>query len=118
MAVPGVNRPRVSDHPPQIRSWPSGHSGSSRRVMREAGAGEQLDPVAEGAVVLDVRHLAGVVVDLDVRRPVPVGLARQQPLLGRVVGEHPPGRVGDREREPAAGPEHPGRLRHGDVEAR
>ena len=44
-----------------------------------------------------------VVVDLDVRRPVPVGLRRRQSVLGRVVGEHPPGRVGDREREAPAG---------------
>ena len=34
-AVPGVSRPRVSDHPPQIRSWPSGHSGSIRSVIRK-----------------------------------------------------------------------------------
>ena len=29
IAVPGVSRPRVRDQPPQTRSWPSGHSGSS-----------------------------------------------------------------------------------------
>ena len=76
----------------------------------EAGAGQQRDPVAERAVVLDVGHDAGGVVDLDVRRPVPVGLAGRQAGLAGVVGEHPPGRVGDREREPAAGAQHPGRL--------
>ncbi len=31
-AVPGVTRPRTADQPPQIRSCPSGHSGSSRVV--------------------------------------------------------------------------------------
>ncbi len=33
IAVPGVSRPRVPDQPPHTRSWPSGHSGSSRSVM-------------------------------------------------------------------------------------
>ena len=116
IAVPGVSRPRTADQPPQTRSCPSGHSGSSRSVSSEAGAGQQADPVAERAVVLDVRHPPGGVVHLDVRRPVPVGLARHQPALAGVVGEHPPRRVGDREREPAARSQHPGDLGDGDVD--
>ena len=74
-------------------------------------------PVAEGAVVLDVRHLAGLVVDLDVGPAVPVALAGDQPGLARVVGEHPARRVGDREGEPSARAQHPRRLgdRIGDV---
>ena len=102
-----MSRPRVLDQPPQTRSWPSGHSGSTQVDQREAVPGQQPDPVAERPVVLDVRHLAGRVVDLDVRRAVPVGLARDQPRLAGVVGEHPAGRVGDREGEPPARPQHP-----------
>ncbi len=30
MAVPGISRPRSGLHPPQVRSFPSGHSGSTR----------------------------------------------------------------------------------------
>ena len=59
-------------------------------------------------MVLDVPRLAGLVVHLDVRRAVPVGLRGDQPLLARVVGEHPARRVGDREREPASRAQHPG----------
>ena len=33
IAVPGVSRPRIPDQPPHTRSWPSGHSGSSRSVI-------------------------------------------------------------------------------------
>ena len=80
-------------------------------VREDEPAGvEQPYPVAERAVVLDVGHLPARVVDLDVGGAVPVGLAGGQPGLAGVVGEHPPGRVGDRERQPAAGPGHPGHL--------
>ena len=73
-------------------------------------AGEQRDPVAQGPVVLDVGHRAGAVLHLDVRRAVPVGLRGGQPVRARVVGEHPPRRVRDREREAAAAAQHPGGL--------
>jgi len=62
-------------------------------------------------VVLDVRHGAGLVVDLDVRRAVPVGLAGHQTLLAGVVGEHPARRMRDGERQPAARAGHAGDLR-------
>ena len=85
IAVPGVKRPRTPDHPPQTRSWPSGHSGSSRSVSRNPLPASSETQSPERAVVLDVRHLAGRVVHLDVRRPVPVGLAGDQarPRRGR-----------------------------------
>ena len=76
-------------------------------------AGQHGDPVAERAVVLDVGHHAGLVVDLDVGTPVPVALAGHQSCLARVVGEHPARRVGDREREAAARSQHAGRLGDG-----
>ena len=87
--------------------------GLEQGVDDEAVAREQADPVAERAVVLDVRHVAGLVVDLDVGPAVPVALAGQQPGLAGVVGEHPPGRMGDGEGEPATRPQHPRRFGDG-----
>ena len=116
MAVPGVSRPRVRDQPPQTRSWSSGHSGSSRWVMREAVGGEHAHPVGQRAMVLDVRHDAGLVVHLDVGRAVPVGLGGGQAGLVGVVGEGPARRVRDGEGEPAARPQHPRVLRDAGLE--
>ena len=78
--------------------------------QRHPGTGQQPHPVTDGAVVLDVADRAARVVDLDVRRAVPVGLRGHQAALAGVVREHPPGRVGDREGEPAPGHQQPGHL--------
>ena len=68
-------------------------------------------------MVLDVGDDPARVVDLHVGRAVPVGLRRRQAGLARVVGEHPPRRVGDGEGEATARPQHTGHLgdRHVDV---
>ena len=84
---------------------------------RKPCAGEQAHPVAEGAVVLDVRDDAGLVVDLDVRRPVPVGLRRRSARAspGSSGNIHRVGWVTENANRPP-GPQHPGRLRDGVVD--
>ena len=109
--MPGISRPRSGDHWPHSRSWPAGHSGSTRSSSTRPARHEVAHPVAEGPVVLDVDR-AAVLVLLDVRRAVEVALLHGQPARARVVREGPPGRVRDREDQPAARPQHPGDLAH------
>ncbi len=68
-------------------------------------------PGRRRAVVLDVGRLA-VRVGLDIGGPVEVRHRDGQAAGLRVVGEGPPEGVGGGEDEPAAGPQHPGRLAH------
>src|SRR6185436_3131042 len=77
----------------------------------EAGRHQFTDPVADGAVLLDVGGRAGLVV-LDVRTPVEVRVHGDEAALARVVQEDPAHRVGDREHPAPARLQHPEDLPH------
>ena len=66
IAVPGSRAPRTGPHPPQVRSCPAGHSGSTSRSRTKPGGDELADVVAERPVVLGVQHAARLA-DLGVR---------------------------------------------------
>ena len=71
-------------------------------AQHEAGLEGSRDPVAQGAMLLDVAGHAGAVL-LDVRAAVEVRVDRLEALLARLVEEDPAHRVGDREVPRAAG---------------
>ena len=110
IAVPGMSRPRSGDQPPHGCSLPSGHSGSTRSTSTSPAADDLAHPVAEGAVVLDVGRPRPSSSCSTYGRAVEVRVARRRARRARVVGEGPAHRVGRREDEPPAGPQHPGRL--------
>src|SRR5690606_4945507 len=91
---------RAGEEPPAQRAPLLPHPFLAFRPLRlhqvdqhEPGGHQLPDPVAEGAVLLDVGGRAGGVV-LHVRAPVEVRVHGHQPTLGRVVQEDPPDRVG------------------------
>ena len=111
IAVPGISRPRSGRPLAPLAVVPGRPLRLDQVVEDQPGGDELAHPVAEGAVVLDVDRPAGGVL-LDVRRAVEVDLHDGQPGRARVVRERPAQRVGDREDQPAARPQHPGRLAH------
>lgn len=111
IAVPGSSAPRSGDQPPHSWRFQSGHSGSTRSTSRKPHGGDLPDPVAQGAVVLDVHRPPGLVL-LDVRRAVEVGGRRRQPLRARLVRERPAHGVRDGEDPPPAGPQDTTHLAH------